>query len=310
MQDPSGPPVLLPRPTTYMFSGRNNMSRTVGARDNSGDGSSPAAGNSAKIFAESEGGTPPPPLRPTLSPSPSSAPSCSVDDGCPLSPGDDQAALLASTTRRKRSRSWSNSSSPTSTGANNNRPCRRPAIGTADSGDGYRGCGGPTRGEGGGDGPTGGQNGQDLRRLGADQVGDGGCSPVTAETLLGASRRREEGPGGSSGSDALSPGAVVEAHVSGVGSSSSPDEEEECTAGANKPAGRVLVSDGRRADRQRTGGARGKEAGAGTARGERVKGRSLCAGGGGDGEEGVEVTRGARQQHKAVRVVVHEVGDE
>lgn len=50
-EDPVG--LLLPRPTTYMFSGRNNMSRTVGSRDRSGDGSSP--GHSAEALAESEG---------------------------------------------------------------------------------------------------------------------------------------------------------------------------------------------------------------------------------------------------------------
>ncbi|CAM9543907.1 unnamed protein product [Ectocarpus sp. 12 AP-2014] len=310
MEDPSSP-VLLPRPTTYMFSGRHNMSRTVGSRDSSWHGSSPPARNSAQALAASEDGTPLPPLQPTLSPSPSSASSCSVDDDRPLSPDGDQAALLASTTRRKRSRSWSNSSSPTSTGsktANNNRPCRRPAIRTANSGDDcYRGCGGPTRGEEVGDRPTRGHSGQDLQRLGGDQVGDGGCSPVTEETPLGARQGREEGSGGSPGSDALSPGPAVETNGSGVGSSSLPDEGEEGTAAADKPTSRVLVSDGQRADRQRTSGARGKGAGAGTASGETIKVESCCAGGEGDGEEGVEVTRGARQQLQAVRVVVHEV---
>ncbi|CAN0504039.1 unnamed protein product, partial [Ectocarpus sp. 8 AP-2014] len=233
-----------------MFSGRHNMSRTAGSRDSSEDGSSPPAGNSAQALTASEDGTPLPPLRLTLSPSPSSASSCSVDDDRPLFPGGDQAALLASTTRRKRSRSWSNGSSPTSTGgktANNNRPCRRPAIRTARSGDDcYRRCGGPIRGEGGGDGPTRGHNGQDLQRLGGDQVGDGGCSLVTEETSLDARKRREEGSGGSPGNDALSPGAAVEANGSGVGSSSLPDEGEEGTAAADKPTSRVLVSDGQR----------------------------------------------------------------
>ncbi|CAN0120259.1 unnamed protein product [Ectocarpus sp. 8 AP-2014] len=294
-----------------MFSGRHNMSRTAGSRDSSEDGSSPPAGNSAQALTASEDGAPLPPLRLTLSLSPSSASSCSVDDDRPLSPGGDQAALLASTTRRKRSRSWSNGSSPTSTGsktANNNRPCRRPAIRTASSGDDcYRGCGGPIRGEGGGDGPTRGHNGQDLQRLGGNQVGDGGCSPVTQETSLDARKRREEGSGGSPGNDALSPGAAVEANGSGVGSSSLPDEGEEGTAAADKPTSRVLVSDGQRADRQRTGGARGKGAGAGTAGRETIKGEIRCAEGEADGEEGVEVTSGSRQQHQAVRVVVHEV---
>lgn len=134
---------------------------------------------------------------------------------------------------------------------------------------------------------------------------------VTEETSLDA-RRREEGSGGSSGSDTLPPGAAVEANGSGAGSSSSsPDKEKEGTAPANKSAGRVLVSDGQRAHRQRTGGARGKEEGGGTARGETIKGRGRCAEGGVDGEEeGVEARRCARQQHEAVRVVVHEVGDE
>ncbi|CAB1106204.1 unnamed protein product [Ectocarpus sp. CCAP 1310/34] len=292
MQDPASP-ALLPRPTTYIFSAGHNMSRTVGSRDSSGHGSSPPAGNSAQALAASEDRTLLPPLRPTLSSSPSSASSCSVDDDRPLSPGGDQAALLASNTRRKRSRSWSNSSSPTSTGsktANHNRPRRRPAIGTTNSGDScYRGCGGPIRGEEGGDGPTRGHNGQDLQRLGGDQVGDGGCSPVTEETPLDAHKGREEGSGGSPGSDALSPGPAVETNGPGVGSSSLPDGGEEGTASADKPSSRVLVSDGQRADRHRTSGARGKGAGAGTARGETIKGESWCAGGEGDGEEGVEV---------------------
>ncbi|CAN0523878.1 unnamed protein product, partial [Ectocarpus sp. 12 AP-2014] len=75
----------------------------------------------------------------------------------------------------------------------NNRPCRRPAIGTTNSGDDcYRGCGRPIRGVECEDGPTGSRNGQDLQRLGGDQVGDGECSLATEETPLDARRRTEE----------------------------------------------------------------------------------------------------------------------